>query len=466
MRQFVKIFFFLLGFYNLFFYNILHSQATSKILRITGDSLKGKIVNGINIREVIGDVVITQDDIVITCNKAIQYIISNNVELLGNVIIKQDSITIKTERGKYFGNTKIAQSDTTVFLTNYKMKLNADKGSYNLNTKIANFFGNVFFKDTSTTLTSSKLKYFKDKEILKAFVNVEVKDSVSVIKADSLFHNRITKFSEGFSNIEIGNKDNNLTIFGNYLIDDKEKKYSKITGKPFLTQIENHDDGTTDTLFIKSQIMEAYKDSVSSLYAIDSVKIVRGSFRSTNDYTIYDNSNEKITILKQKEKPQPILWYGNNQVIGDSIFIKIDSGKVSNVDILNNSIVISKDSLFNFRFNQISGDSVFLHFDSGKLYKTNVNGNVLSIYYLFEKQEPNGLIKSSAKRITILLDKHIVSDVKMYGEPNSEYYPENLVLNKEKEFTLPTFIIYDKKPQREEFDILIKQKKNNKVNHE
>ena len=48
-----------------------------------------------------------------------------------------------------------------------------------------------------------------------------------LIKADSLIHNRNTRFSEGFNNIIIENRENNVTIFGDHLLDDKEFKCIK-----------------------------------------------------------------------------------------------------------------------------------------------------------------------------------------------------------------------------------------------
>lgn len=429
------------------------AQDNSNKLKITGESLKGKTIDGESIREVIGNVVITQEDVRITCDKAIQYIASNNAKLVGNVIIRQDSVTIKTESGRYFGDLKIAYGDSAVHLNKGVLDLHADKGNYNMNTKTANFFGNVVVKDSASQLTSTKLEYIKDLEKMIAVGNVIVTDSLSLIKADSLIHQRDTKFSEGFRNIEIINKENNLTIFGKHLLDDKGMNISKISGNPFLTQIEELSDGTFDTLFIKSKYMEARKDSSSGLFAIDSVEIVRGNFSSVNDYTIYDQDIESIVIIKQEDKKIPVIWYENNQVVGDSILIKLDSSRINNVDIIENAIMISQDSTYEFRFNQMSGDSIHLYFDKSKLKKTDVKGNVLSIYYLFEEKEPNGLLKSSAKEIIINLDSNRVSGVKMFGSPITEYHPENLVKGSEKSFTLPTFLLYNNRPKKENFRI-------------
>lgn len=130
----------------------------------------------------------------------------------------------------------------------------------------------------------------------------------------------------------------------------------------------------------------------------------------------------------------------------------MDSSKIKNVEILNNSIMISQDSVYQFRFNQMSGDSIYLNFNNGELVQTNVYGNVLSIYYLFEENEPNGLLKSSAEKFKIFIDENKVTDVKLYGSPVSEYHPENLVEGNEKAFTLPAFILYENKPDKNKFE--------------
>ena len=439
--------------------SISFGQESPNRLVINGDSLKGKLVDGQNIREVLGNVVITQEDIRITCDKAIQYIKSNNAELIGNVVITQDSVVIKTERGRYFGNIKIAYSDSAVHLNNKEMNLIADKGNYNLQTKIANFFGNVNFKDSVTSLKSHKLVYKKKLEEIVAVGSVQVSDSTSIINADSLIHNRNTRFSEGFNNISIENSENKLTIFGDHLIDNKDSNVVKISGNPFLVQIEELKNGKFDTLFIKSKYLESRKGSGTSLFAIDSVKIIRGDFLSNNDYTIYDKDADQITIFKQEDKEKPVLWYANNQVVGDSIYIYLDSSKISKVNIIKDAILISQDSTYQFRFNQMSGDSIKLGFKDSKLNNTVVNGNVLSIYYMFEEGEPNGLLKSSAKEIGIYFEDGKVSEVKMFGSPISEFHPENLVIDNEKSFTLPSFYLYKNKPQKNEFkSIFLKSK--------
>jgi len=67
-----------------------------------------------------------------------------------------------------------------------------------------------------------------------------------------------------------------------------------------------------DSLIIKCEVMEGIRDSASIFKATDSVKIIRGTFASVNDFTLYLKTDEKIIIEKiSDEGERPILWYEN-----------------------------------------------------------------------------------------------------------------------------------------------------------
>ncbi len=428
----------------------LFSQEESEVVTVIGDSLVGKYVNGESVREVIGHVKMNQGSIKITCNKAIQYLRRNEVELIGDVVITQDSVTILTDRGYYFGKDKISYSDTGVILNDGHSTLSAQNGYYYFDEKRAFFYENVMLEDSVTTLLSDKLTYLHEEDKAVAFGNVQIEDSTSTIYADSLIHYKDYNVSYAFNNIKITNKRNNIIITGNELIDLGDSNYTRITGLPVLTQIDTADDGNIDTLIISSLVMEAVEDSISRLIVTDSVKIVRGDFSSVNDQSIYYRSEDKILTYKiNPESKPPVLWYENTQLLGDTVNIFLNDNKIEHIHITKNAFILSEDVDYEFRYDQISGKVIKMYFENNKLSKTVVNGNVLSIYYLYEDEGPNGLIKSSSENATIKFDKNRVADVRLYGTPASEYHPENLVVGKEKDFTLPSFIIYKNKPTKE-----------------
>lgn len=431
--------------------SIANAQVKDEIIRVVGDSLIGRVENGISYREVIGNVIMTQGNVRVTCNRTIQNITENSAELIGNVIVTQDTILIVSEKGYYFGNEKFIFSDTTVVLEDGHIVLTADSGYYYFNLKKAVFNSDVQLIDSVSILNSDRLTYFNDIQKAIAVGNVDISDSASTIFCDSLVHLREHNISHALHNVKIVNLNQQLTIFGEELFDEGEKNYTRIVGNPLLIKVDSTENGSEDTLFIRAETFEAIEDSTQKLIATDSVKIIRGDLFSVNDYSILFREENKLTTYKRKEdKKSPVLWYTNSQLVGDSINIYMNNNRLDSIEIRNNSHILSKNENFEFRFDQISGESINLYFSKNGLERTEVAKDVLSIYYLYDDETPNGVMKSSSNRAIMAFEKNTVVGVSMYESVESEYHPENLVTGNELDFTLPSFIIFKNKPKKEE----------------
>lgn len=436
--------------------SVAYSQS-GEPLQITGSTFSGKLVNGETIQEFEGDVVITQGAVRITCNKAIQYVARNEAELIGKVVVTQDSITIKTERGYYYGNKKIAFSNVGVSLNDGHVWLESKNGYYYFDEKYSNFYENVKLRDSISKLKADRLNFFDDDDKAVAVGNVMINDTTSTIFADSLIHFRKTDETFAFNNIRIYNPSNHLAIFGNRLEDFGKTNYSKITDNPFLVNIDTTASGELDTLMISAKVLESFDDSTKKLIATDSVKIVRKNFASVNSQTFYYKKGNLIeTFRRESDSLPPVMWNEETQIVGDSIRMIMQDNKLEKIDINFNAsiITVNKDSLN--RYDQISGKKIKLFFNKEGLEKTEVEGNALSIYYMYEEEEPNGLIKSSSEQAKIIFKNKSVSDVRFYGKPVSEFHPENVISGKEKDYTIPTFRIFTNKPTKE--NLLINRK--------
>jgi lipopolysaccharide export system protein LptA len=429
---------------------VLFAQEDNRIKAI-GDSLLGKMIDGESVREIHGNVIMTQGAVRITCDKAIQYLARNEADLMGNVVVTQDSIIIKTIHGHYFGNTKVAFSDTGVNLTDGHVQLVSQNGYYFFNEKRSYFYGNVKLKEGVSNLFSSRMNYYDDEDKAVATLNVIVSDTSSTMLTDSLIYYRKTKITNAFSNIRIYNSTDKIAIFGNKLEDDGIKGYTKIWEDPFLVRIDTTDAGKLDTLVTSAKLMEAYDDSTKRLIATDSVKIVRHGFASISNQAIYYRLNDEIqTFKKEGDEIPPIIWNDETQLSGDSIFVFVKNKRLSKINMHSNSTIISAHKDNAFRFDQISGKHVQIFFTNGIIDYTDVTGNALSIYYLYDdNKEQNGLIKSSSDRAKIYFKDSRVTDVKLYIKPASEFHPENLVKGKEKDFTIPSFRMFFNKPTKE-----------------
>lgn len=439
---------------------LLYAQTEDERIIVIGDSLVGKVVNGESIREVVGNVRLSQGNVNVTCDMAIQYLARNEAELIGNVIAKQDSLTLQTEKGYYFGNLKKTKSTSGIILDDTKVVLSADSGQYFFDDAKAFFQTNVKLVDSVTTLIADELTYYKNLDKSVAVGNVNINDRSNIIYADTLVHLRKTKFSIADGKVSISNIQDNLTIFGNHLEDDGELRYTLIDKNPVLMQIDTSITKqdvaetviTIDTLLIKSKVMESFRSGTNVFKATDSVKILRGGFASVNDLTTYYRDDEKIITDKISENaPGPVLWYENSQLMGDSITIYLEEGQIKNLTVNFNSFMLSQNNLFNQRFDQTSSDSVHMYFINNRMERAEFAGKVQSIYFLLDDDVPNGLVKSTAHNAVIVFKENKIDQVRLYGSPTSEYYPEVKVEGLERTFTLPKFVLKENRPLKKDF---------------
>ena len=429
----------------------------NKLITVIGDSLIGKMINGESIREVYGHVVLKQNNVVITCNKAIQYISRNEAELIGNVIARKDTLTIKTPHGFYYGDLGTTKSNSGIFLDDKKVILTADSGEYFFNEDRAFFESKVKLYDTTSTLTSNQLTYYQQQNRAVAIGDVVIIDQDNEILADTLEHFRNTKITYAFSNVRLINLKNNSEIYGEHLEDYRQRGYSIIDVKPLFIQvdttyIENEDntkEAKLDTLFIKARLMEAYRDSSQRFFAIDSVSILKSEFASKNDLTVFYRDEDKIITKKINETAkQPVMWHETSQITGDSITIYLDENNIKQLDIDGSSFMLSQNENYMERYDQTSSTQIKIYFANNKINRAEFYGNVYSIYFMYDGETKNGLTKSNSAETTVLFEDNEVTEVKLYRNPASEYYPEKQVNGNEKLYLLPRFVVLQNKPTK------------------
>ncbi len=445
----MRNFFLIISFW--FFISLINAQ--EKELIVTGNLLKGGKIGNENIQEWLDNVTLIQEDVKITCDRAIRYLQSNEVELFGNVVAKQDTITILSKYVRYFGNEKYIFADSSVILEDGHIVLSSKKGYYYFDTETAFFYNDVILFNQERRLTSNKLHYYHKNSKAVAVGNVSIADSASAIYADSLINFTTERISYAYNNVKIVYPPEKVTISGKYLEDFHKKNYTKIIGLPLLTKIDTSQNGVLDTLLIGAKMFEAIKDTTQKLIATDTVKIVRNNFSSYNQKTIFFREEERIFICKnKKDTAPPLLWHNSSQLFGDTINVFIKNNELNEIDVIKNGFFFSLDTNYQNRYNQIMGDTLKFYFKNQATDKTEVKGNVLSIYYYGNL---NGLIKASAESAKIYFQNNLVSDINFYTMAITEYHPENLIKGNELDFTLPLFKIYKNKPTKEE---LLKRK--------
>ncbi|MBD3411097.1 MAG: hypothetical protein GF419_12940 [Ignavibacteriales bacterium] len=443
----------------------LATAARAQPITVTGETLKGTTLDGEAIREVIGDVVLTQGDVVVTCDKAIHFLDRNDARLVGDVVAVQRNLTIRTPEGFYYGDERRAYSNAGVELDDKKVVLTAEEGEYFFDDKIAIFVDSVRLYDTATTLDAARLLYYRGDDRAVATGDVRARDSVNTIFADSLIHFRQSQVTYGYFNVQIQNREDDVFILGERLEDYRRQKYSVMRINAALVQLDSTvvadtiradsasatvvDSVKVDTLVIRAEKLEAFRDSTNRYVAEDSVRMRRTDFASRNDRAVFYRSEDRILVVKLEEREQPIMWYETAQLLGDSVVVELRENQIRRIDAVGDAMTASRPPDYPQRLDQISGEEMTMRFGDDGLERVEVSGEVKSIYYIYEDGAPNGVVKATASSAAILVEEGLVSVVKLYGDPDSEYHPERLARGAERTFLLPTFEEYREPPDKD-----------------
>lgn len=394
----------------------------SGILEIlSANELRGREVYGEQVQELIGKVHFIQrptegTPVRVWCDRALRYLRQNKVELFGNVKIVQDTVTLTSQEGTYYADDRHATVQTGVRMVQGTMTLTAGAGEYFANERRAKFWRDVVVTDEGTTTFCDRLTVHQKTNTYIAEVNVRVIDSANAI-----------------------------TVFGDSLAHFRDILYSDVPKHPRLMQIDTTNDGRVDTLIVVSRRMEAFRaEGLRRLVATDSVLIAHPDLSARAGKTTYKLDDERIALEKD-----PVLWYGNNQITGDSIGVQLEDRELRFVFVKSRSVAVSKASdFYKRRFNQLSGRQMTLRFVDRALETIFVERNATSLYYLFDGIEPNGANLSSGDSIRILFVNKDLEEIRVYGGVQGKYFPEKMLEGKESSYNIDGFRWYPLRPLR------------------
>jgi lipopolysaccharide export system protein LptA len=399
----------------------LRAQERSLLRVISADRLDGRLVGDMELRELVGNVRLQQDNVFITCDRATQNITRNSAQLSGNVVITQDTLTLKTQRGTYDGDTRSASSNEGIYINDGHLILQARVGSYRAGTKIAEFTTDVTVEDTAATITSSRMQYVRDSALIVAWekVRIRFKDENALITADSVRH---------YSDLK-------RTFFYN-----APKLWQIDTA--YVSRVEDEIDSLDlDTLSIVADRMEARRDSSNSFFTEGDVRIVRSGLSALCDEAAFLRS-DSLMILRGK----PVLWYDENQITGDSIATRVVGSELRALDVIGNAFSISRskpseqDSLYPpGRFDQTKGKRIRMQFAEKKPSRIRVEENAISLYYLYDETALNGVRKESSDLIILDFLDGKVKTIRSIRGVEGTYYPEKYVNGKESSYNLDGF---------------------------
>jgi len=233
-----------------------------------------------------------------------------------------------------------------------------------------------------------------------------------------LYYDKNRGFASATKNITVIDTVQNFITKGNYAEIFELKDSLFIVDKAVGISIVDKDSTFIhgDTILItgqpKKRIIRTYHN----------VKIFKSDLQGKCD-SIHTNQESGVSKMFRN----PVIWSDKNQITGDTIHLisNTETEKLDSLKVLNNSFIISKDSISKNNFNQIKGRNMFGKFKTNKLRFLLVKGNAESVY--FNRNEQTNKLETITKEISsnieFTLTKGQIETIKYLKTSDGHTYP-------------------------------------------
>lgn len=424
-----------------------------------------------------GDVVFTQGDtLIMTCDQ-IEYDGSSKLaKAWGKVVLERPDMNLKTDTLYLDRANSKAFYNSFGTIVDEKRKLTSIRGIYFMNEKKYRFISRVKIDDPEYELKSQQLDYYTESD--KAFFygkttivgeeydiycekgaydtqlqkgnfqeNAVIFYDNKEIRGDSLYFENEKNYAAATNNISVIDTLNKSVINGHYGEIFKAKDSAIITRRALAVNIIDR-----DSLYIHADTLIATGPTEKKiLRGYYDVRIFKTDLRGRSDSLHLDQSTGLIKLLKlplsrkesqiltasQKNKKNPILWFGKSQMSGDKIFLTSDikTKKLDSLKIIGNSWIIERDSISDNGFNQIKGGVLDGLFNEGELREIDVSKNTEVIYYMYSDEDNKliGIDKTTCSRLKMVTNENQIEDITFFVSPDGNLFPDkDLPLNERK----------------------------------
>ena len=421
-----------------------------------------------------GNVIFTQgDSLKMTCDQ-IEYDGTGKLaKAWGKVVLERPDMNLKTDTLYLDRANSKAFYNSFGTIVDEKRKLTSIRGIYFMDEKKYRFISRVKIDDPEYLLNSQRLDYYteSDKALFYGKTTIvgeeydiycekgtydtqlqrgNFQENAVIfydnkeIRGDSLYFENEKNYAAATNNISVIDTLNKSVINGHYGEIFKAKDSAIITQRALAVNIIDQ-----DSLFIHADTLIATGSAEKKiLRGYYDVRIFKTDLRGKSDSLHLDQSTGLIKLLKlplsrkenqiltasQKNKKNPILWFGKSQMSGDKIFLTSDmqTKKLDSLKIIGNSWIIERDSISDKGFNQIKGGVLNGLFKDGELREIDVSKNTEVIYYMYsdEDNELIGIDKTTCSRLKMVTKENQIEDITFFISPDGKLFPDkDLPLN-------------------------------------
>ncbi|MEG1861047.1 MAG: OstA-like protein [Bacteroidaceae bacterium] len=406
----------------------------TKVYLLHSDELKYNQAENPEAQILTGHVAFRHDNVKMFCDSAHFYQGSNSFEAFGHVkLLQGDTLSLKGDYLYYDGNSQIAQVRKNVVMKHHKTILLTDSLNYDRVFDLGYFFEGGKLYDNGSVLTSEWGEYSPATKLAVFNYNVKLESPKFILTSDTLHYNTQTKLAhivgpsnivsgdnniysesgyyntstgkvnllnrsivankgkrmigdslfydkekgimEAFKNVIYEDKVGKNALTGNYCYNDEVKGFSLVTDRALIKDFSGK-----DTLYMHADTLKSFTFNIKTdsvyrvMHAYRHVRSFRTDMQSVCDSLIYNTKFSKITMYEN-----PIVWTGNQQVLGEEINVFLNDSTLDSIQIDRQALLVERmDSI---HYNQIAGREMRSYFEKGELKENHVNGNVLIVYY-------------------------------------------------------------------------------------
>ena len=457
------------------------------------NELRGGIYNGVQIRKLLGSVAFKQQDVLLYCDSAYQYLERNEIEAFSNVrIVQSDTMTITGDHGYYNGNQRLARMTGNVVMRDPRMTLTTTALDYDLTRKTAFYTVGGHIVDPKNTLdsqqgfydTNSKVFVFKRDVHL---VSLDEQGAVTDLRNDTLTFNTISKIAyfNGPTRIKSTQGDlyaekgtyNTVTRVSNFarnakidtpgyllggdvLVYDQVTLYGVATGHVSLTSKKDNvilrgDQGRYWRALGRTKIFGT-RPVVRNISGKDTLYLAADTLLSVETRpgragqrpVIYawpkaqffrgrmQGRCDSLTYDRQDSiiylNRDPVVWQAHNQLTADSMSLRFKRGQLERANLFANAFAVQEDTVQDY--NQVKGRNMVAYFRRGQMARIDVLGNAESLYYTLDGDSVmSGLNKSVSASMTLRFVDNKIKHLTWLTNPEASYFPVHEIKPENKE---------------------------------
>ena len=355
---------------------------------------------------------------------------TQKITFIGPTTIKNKDANITTTQGSYdlkngdafFGNRSLVKdSSGRVY--------QANNIAFDEKTGQAQLEGNAIIKDSASRLIITGNQIYLDKKnnsflaTKKPVLIIWQDKDTTYISGDTLFSGLTKKIYEvdtTAKGLAVSSKEKNFqnkdSIRQNFIWKDSVPMAIVIDSTKAIAK----KDSSGFKFITKTKIINSDKADTSIRYflAYHHVKIFNDSLQAVCDSLFYSSADSVFRLFND-----PVVWNGQNQVKGDTIFLYTKNKKAERIYVFENGIMINKINAG--YYNQIAGKTINGYFKNGVIDYMRVKGSPAeSIYFIQDKDSVfTGMNRSDGSVIDMYFVKQQLNKVKVVNDVHGKLYP-------------------------------------------